>query len=456
MSRDGVRTDVMAKIAKPEDVRYLAFEGGGGKGVTYLGVVRALEKLEILPIRPDRNRPEQGLQIRGVSGASAGAIMAITLALGMDAEELRSMLARQATFNGFFDDPTPGSYRIVGHDGRPGKAKPKTAPALQLARFAMRRNRDPLTARFGSIPDLLLKAFLTYLDVPDAAAAQLVRHRDEYLYNLLYDRGLFPGFTVREFFVDLIKTRLKLSAESAGRIGFAEFEQRTKVDIRITGTNVTQKIPVMFSSKTTGTFPVAEAVAISMNLPILFKPVRVDSPIRDRRPFASEPTLKRMDLEESILHPIDDLHGFWVDGGVLNNIPLHAFDELEPAISNEHPDLRPLNPYMLAFRLEHDEAAGEDEKAVQAIFAEWPPADGESMTLRQHAGDFFDALFFPSEGGQIRTQAERDQTIELETYKLSTTNFAPTEADSKRPIEEAYAKVLDYFPKETWPQPPGG
>ncbi|MCE7747097.1 MAG: hypothetical protein GPJ51_01780, partial [Candidatus Heimdallarchaeota archaeon] len=35
------------KIAK-DDVRYLVFEGGGGKGLAYVGVAQALEDLGIL------------------------------------------------------------------------------------------------------------------------------------------------------------------------------------------------------------------------------------------------------------------------------------------------------------------------------------------------------------------------------------------------------------------------
>ena len=37
----------MVKVTKKE-VTFLAFEGGGGKGLTYLGALQALEELEIV------------------------------------------------------------------------------------------------------------------------------------------------------------------------------------------------------------------------------------------------------------------------------------------------------------------------------------------------------------------------------------------------------------------------
>ena len=48
-----------------ENVAYLALEGGGGKGVAYLGAIRALETIKILPI--DINQPGKN-RVLGISG----------------------------------------------------------------------------------------------------------------------------------------------------------------------------------------------------------------------------------------------------------------------------------------------------------------------------------------------------------------------------------------------------
>ncbi len=69
----------------------LVFEGGGVKGVAYVGAFRELEERKIIP------------QIKRVGGTSAGAINAVLLALGYTLDETRDILMR-LDFNNFMDD----------------------------------------------------------------------------------------------------------------------------------------------------------------------------------------------------------------------------------------------------------------------------------------------------------------------------------------------------------------
>ena len=94
----------------------LAFEGGGGKGVTFLGAVRALERHGILPI--DIARRGQN-QIKGISGASAGAISALLIGIGLNAAQLSEILNRPETFTAFFDDPRRGYSRSINEQSQP-------------------------------------------------------------------------------------------------------------------------------------------------------------------------------------------------------------------------------------------------------------------------------------------------------------------------------------------------
>jgi NTE family protein len=64
----------------------------------------------------------------------------------------------------------------------------------------------------------------------------------------------------------------------------------------------------IFSHRTTPNFPVADAVRISMSLPLAYKPYVI-------RPEQYHP----VDLPEWV-------NGVWIDGGYLNNLPLHVFD----------------------------------------------------------------------------------------------------------------------------------
>ncbi|MBS0288321.1 MAG: patatin-like phospholipase family protein [Proteobacteria bacterium] len=61
-------------------VEYLALEGGGAKGIIYIGVAEALQKLELLD------------GIKAISGASAGAISALVLATGWPVQKMKDTL----------------------------------------------------------------------------------------------------------------------------------------------------------------------------------------------------------------------------------------------------------------------------------------------------------------------------------------------------------------------------
>jgi hypothetical protein len=81
-------------MMKRHEVEYLCFEGGGGKGLAYIGAIRALETKGILPL-PGAFPPPVTRPIHGISGASAGAMTAFPVALGYNSDVLWS----------FFDDP---------------------------------------------------------------------------------------------------------------------------------------------------------------------------------------------------------------------------------------------------------------------------------------------------------------------------------------------------------------
>jgi hypothetical protein len=258
------------------------------------------------------------------------------------------------------------------------------------------------------------------------------------VFNLVYDRGLFPGFAIREFFKKILSEYIgnhekkvngigllpSTAGTMAGTYTFEELYAATGIDLVFTGTNVTQHRMYYFSLKDTPKFPVIEAVAISMNLPILFKPVYIEGkmPITPRNPTEN------------------GYQGYWVDGGLLNNLPLHAFDDAKdnPGRSDD-PQLRPLHPKVLGLRLTD---GFEDPKKN---LAEAAKVAGTFDTLFEHFGGILGAMLAPAEEGQIRTPAERDQTIDLYTENLATPEFAPPSEKSGGPIQKARDKLHEYF-----------
>ena len=75
----------------PYHFRNLVFEGGGVKGIAYVGAMKVLEEKNILP------------KIQRVGGTSAGAINAALVALGFTNAEQRDILWK-LDFKNFLDD----------------------------------------------------------------------------------------------------------------------------------------------------------------------------------------------------------------------------------------------------------------------------------------------------------------------------------------------------------------
>ena len=75
-------------------LRYVAFEGGGGKGAAYLGAIDALERF-----RPKEQDKGSGTLDMTYGGSSAGAATALALALGIDADTLYRILVEDQRFS---------------------------------------------------------------------------------------------------------------------------------------------------------------------------------------------------------------------------------------------------------------------------------------------------------------------------------------------------------------------
>ena len=84
----------MDSVPKPELIfRNLVFEGGGVKGIAYVGALEELQRLEVLQ------------RITRVGGTSAGAIMAVLFGFGYNIDEIRAILW-DLDFRAFVD-PSP-------------------------------------------------------------------------------------------------------------------------------------------------------------------------------------------------------------------------------------------------------------------------------------------------------------------------------------------------------------
>jgi predicted acylesterase/phospholipase RssA len=436
-------------------VEYLVFSGGGGKGFVHLGGVQAIE--DLLGV----SSLWKAKAMKGFAGASAGALLAMMLALGYSSRQALTKVHKYfgrmdgvpfSEKSGIVKKPIPrvvadgvlrissGTYgefetdqgealssllrsrmvkyyvhSLVGNEGRLRKIEAEVLAEIHKNLYL----RESL-ANDPRLDDLLysgelgmdlingsIERLTGFADAVSVDVAKLVfekvrdlvagtdlqfiaRSRDvfeRFVYNLLFGNGLLPGASLRE-------SVRRIAAESpvGRRLGLAgvtnmtfkelgekvEAQRGAPLDLVVSGTNLTKRTVHYLSRFHTPDFRVIDAVAISMSYPFLFKPVLVR--FRDTK------------------HP---LHGDWADGGLLNNLPIHAFDR--------GPD-QVLNHRVVAFRLKEEPRTG-------------VATTGQGMLLGNFRG-IFDTLLAQGSEGQIRTEVEELQTVVLDARGLSTLDLA--------------------------------
>lgn len=553
-----------------KNIKYLSFEGGGGKGIVYMGAVRALQAATALkyydlvesnygeeskgvlgegtlfPIdKPIKDRP-----FVGISGASAGALTAFMLAMGMNSKELqgefdktvKGIIAGEemelSQFENFLDDPS-SKFRVASYLNTTF-ASPDNTPKYQLitngiegeklegfgriflafsilfnAPLIKRIKRGLHYVQFSA--SIMMKKFVlsdairirgkkmvykkvdtpvsrkTYIDFPKGSElkvpqdtlstilmpsltslvsmlqkrARIFPKLSYYTHSLAYNKGVFPGLepveyfgrVMQEFLLDRILTMhaernggklidiedhngLTVVGKSPKEITFVDFFNLTGVDLLITGTNVTQHTPKYFSVSHTPDFPVIFAVALSMNLPIIFKPFYIKGTVH--KGYSDDSPYNR------------GYNGFWVDGGMLNNYPIHAFDEINEKFSYISGDnsKRPLlylgkpitteiaveSPKkhadfcecILGFQLVDEDAVNmKKNKKIQEIYED-SFSDEKNANSLSYFSQLLDTFMHPAEEGQIRSELEREYSVVLNASGIETTDFASPSIHDKR------------------------
>lgn len=213
----------------------LVFEGGGVKGIAYIGAIEILGAAGILD------------QIEKVAGASAGAATALMVS---------------------FKLPIAETLRIINtldYSKVPGSAASTNNP---LVPDFLEKYTDELKDDMGGI----LRLINNY-----------GWHSSSYLYSWLQET-------------------IAGQCEGNGRATFADFQQRGFRDLHVVTTNVSQQKPVIFCAKDTPNVAVADAVRMSMSIPLYFESMAFDG-----QNFGSGDQ--------------------YADGGTILNYPIDLFDE---------------------------------------------------------------------------------------------------------------------------------
>lgn len=323
--------------------RNLVFEGGGVKGIAYIGTLGVLEEKGIISA------------IERIGGTSAGAINAILLGLGFSLKETTDILW-SLDFNEFMDD----SWGIA-------------------------RDTDRLITEFG----------------------------------------WYKGDYFRKWIGTLIKEKTGNSESTFADIDAMKTKRGFK-SLYFMGTNLSTSFSEIFSAEHTPKYCIADAVRISMSIPLFFAAKR------------------------SIRGDV------YVDGGVLDNYPIKIFDRVKyvqpdnSAKTEYYEKLnslladaeRPISNYVynketLGFRL--------DTKEEISMFRD------HAVPARKDVNNFFDYTWalihtiLESQQSSHLHNDDWDRTIYIDTLGVSTTDFDLPDDKKKELVKSGRNGALAYF-----------
>ncbi|MHA1222898.1 MAG: patatin-like phospholipase family protein [Candidatus Heimdallarchaeaceae archaeon] len=433
----------MVRVSK-EDVKFLVFEGGGGKGVAYIGALEVMKELGILSYydKEKDNKTYTRLnsdKIKGVAGTSVGSIIALLLACGYTPEEMKEMLMMKVGINildtlEFGKLPTiyTKEYQdTVIQDPRFKDVKKfMKASWIEYLKSDDKKLSDLLeipTKRFqrGGLQflSLILKGFLSYetkkslskssqgdnslFDVKEIVRSETVNPALKKILNepihsfnsLKYEYGLFLGKTARDMFDLWIEQKSGIK-----NCTFKVFSKEFNIDLVVTAVSANSKEVFYFrNNRKWKDLCVADAIRMSINIPFLFKPVLMKK------------TKKGINSVTNEIH----LANFMIDGGAINNLPIHVFNKKTSS---------KLNPSVIGLTLVPYKKAKKTEV----------------NSLSQYIADISYILLNNATNLQIQRQEDREQIIELDTKDVSIFDFVFKEIPEDV-IKESRARTLEYF-----------
>jgi NTE family protein len=433
----------MVKVSK-ENVKYLSFEGGGGKGVAYIGALEVMKELGILSyfdkekgsktykrLNPDK--------IMGVAGTSVGSVVALLVACGYTPKEMQDILMTKIGLNildtvEFGKMPTiyTEEYQdIVIQDPRFKDAeKFMKASWLEYIKLEDKKLSNLMEIPVNRIQrrgmqffSLILKGFLSYeskktyskdlsskispftikelihSETINPAIKKILQEPIHSFNSLKHEYGLFLGKTARDMFDLWIEQKSGIQ-----NCTFKIFKKEFNIDLVIPAVSVNSKEVFYFrNNRKWKDLCVADAVRMSINIPFLFKPVLMKK------------TKKGVSSITDKIH----LANFMIDGGAINNFPIHAFDSKSST---------KLNPSVVGLSLVPYYRAKKSEINSLSDYINFI-----GYIIQKNATKL-----------QVLHDEDKEQIIELDTKALSVFDFAFEEIpeDVKK---ESRTRTLEYF-----------
>lgn len=201
-------------------------------------------------------------------------------------------------------------------------------------------------------------------------------------------RNLFESYGWHE--AAYLEERLdELIAQKAGKklLTFAELEARGGLELRIVGTNLSRRSVRLFPDERSRDLPLVRAVRISIAIPLFFEARELDGDL-------------------------------YVDGGVLWNLPVEAFDP----------------------------PGGVNSKTLGLLVKERESADAWPIDgARSYVHALFGTLLRAEDADLEFSPADRTRVVAIDDLGISPVDFAITRAQKSALVDSGYAAVRGYL-----------
>lgn len=385
--------DRLEKIIKPS-VKNLVFQGGGMKGLAYIGALTALE--------------EKGLelnQIERVGGTSVGAITALFVGLGYKTREMHQLFYDGMDIQKFLDSE-----------------KIKAETLLNMKKIV---NSPTWLERLLEFPRLMLTN-------SNSGSVGLTGYVSEF-YKMLTEIhttfGVYDGETFRKWLEEIIRKRLVMLKVHKENLTFSELhaiKEKHKnfgiKDIYVKGFNLSQKKVETFSWEDTPNVIIADAIRISMSLPFVYKP-------------------HYKYIQDNAGNRIKDSEDIFIDGGIAHNYPLNLFDDVGYKNDSKRVNKSDMNRETLGLRLISSEA----DTPAGLIVSE----NNKINTLFSFIWNISQALYNGQE--HFYHQEDGKRSVFIDTMDISTVQFDLSRRDKEllfskgKEAVEKYLKTHAYF-----------
>ncbi len=300
----------------------LVFEGGGVLGIAYLGVLDYLYKAGIMK------------SIHRTAGTSAGAITACITSFNLNFDEIK-----------------------------------KIADTLDYKKVPQKEE----------IPEMR--------NIPPMVRAEFERMFGnlDCIYRLVKNYGWYSS----TYFYNWIKEQIAAQFDQSKKqppYTFSDFKnplihqgKRTFRDLYVIGTDISYRASRVFCYETTPEMEVAQAVRISMSIPLFFEAVQIN--------------------DEAITK--DKLTNVFADGGVMRNYPINLFD---------------------AFNYRDQTASGMQHHTLGACFRS-KSSYKDTNSLPEYISNVFHALLQVQQDLYDHTPSDKARSIQVDTGDISPVDF---------------------------------